>query len=365
MAHNIEVRKVNGVEIASFAESTENGTQRAWHSLGQIKRERMTVVDALKESHSDYTVTKQPIAALSDEIVEAINNGQFINAAMLKELIVSDKQATFRSDYNETLGIVSPSYGIISNEDAFGFIDDICTAGKGTACVDCAGVLNNGGKTFVTAKLDPISLKGGHEDLIDMYLVFSNSFDGKSAMTAMVTPVRVVCQNTLNYALTNNISRWVVRHTVNCNQKVANVAEAARTLKLFDAFKDEFQQSLDALAKVRVTEKEGEIILAKAFMSEDNFKVYSRAGYDLNSQDLSTRTKNQMTALLETAHNGVGQSWLEPYSGTWLVNAMSCYHENTAPNKSFDKQFESVLSDKGAANKRIQNLYDQLMLKVA
>ena len=65
MAHNIEVRKVNGVEIASFAESTENGTQRAWHSLGQIKRERMTVVDALKESHSDYTVTKQPIAALA------------------------------------------------------------------------------------------------------------------------------------------------------------------------------------------------------------------------------------------------------------------------------------------------------------
>lgn len=362
---NIEVRTIGGVEVASFVESTENGTQRAWHSLGQIKRERLTVTDALRESHSDYEVTKQPIAALSDEIVEAINKGQFINAAMLKSLIIEDKQATFRSDYNESLGVVSPSYGIISNADAFGFIDDICTAGKGTACVDCAGVLGKGERTFVTAKLDPITLKGNHDDIIEMYLVFSNSFDGKSSMTAMVTPVRVVCQNTLNYALTHNISRWVVRHTVNCNQKIANVAEAARTLKLFDAFKEEFQQSLNALSKVRVSEKEGEIMMAKAFMTPDNFKIYSKVGYNLNSSDIPTRTRNQMNALMETAHVGVGQEWLEPYTGTWMVNAMSCYHENTAPNKSFDKQFDSVLSDKGMANKRIQSLYNQLIVKAA
>lgn len=365
MAHNIEIRTIGGIEVPSFVESTEFGTQRSWHGLGERVEQKMTVVEALEKSHSNYEVTKQPIVALTDELISDIENGKFINASILKDLIVEGKMATFRTDYKETLGIVSPSYGIISNESAFSFVDDLCTGGTGKACIDCAGVLGKGERTFITARLDPIQLKGGHEDLIDMYLVFSNSFDSRSTMNCLITSVRTVCNNTLSLALKNNIARWNIRHTINCNNKIADVAEAARTLKLYDAYKAEFQETLDALSKVRLTEKEGEKMFAKAFMSAENWKTYVNSNYNLQSEDLSTRVKNQMTALINTAHTGVGQDWLEPYTGNWMLNAMTCYHENTAPNKDFDKQFDSLLSENGMANKRSQALYNQLMAKVA
>lgn len=366
MAHNIEIRTINGVKTASFVESTGNGTQQAWHGLGEQRDSMLTVAEALKASHSDYKVTMQPIVTLTDDLVKAIDEGTFINASMFKDLIVQGKRATFRNDYNETLGIVSPSYGIISNEDAFSFIDDLCTGGTGKACIDCAGVLGRGERTFITAKLDPIHLKSGkHVDLIEMYLVFSNSFDSKSTMNAVISPVRVVCQNTLSFALKNNIARWNIRHTINCNDRIANVAEAARTLKLYDAYKAEFQESLDALSKVRVSEKEAEKMFAKALMSADNYKIYERSNFDLKSQDLSTRVKNQMSALIETAHTGVGQDWLEPYTGTWMVNAITCYHQNTAPNKDFEKQFDSLLCENGMANRRAQSMFGQVISKVA
>lgn len=365
MAHNIEIRTINGVEVESFVENTNGGTQRAWHGLGETSGAMLTVAEALEKSHSNYEVTKQPIVTLTDELITAMEQGQFINAAKLKDLIIPNRQATFRADYNDTLGVVSPSYGIISNADAFSFIDDLCTGGQGRACIDCAGVLGKGERTFVTAKLDPIQLKGGHEDLINMYLVFSNSFDSKSTMNCIITGVRVVCNNTLQFALQHNVSRWNIRHTLNCNAKIADVAEAARTIGLYDAYKAEFQESLDALSKVRVTEKEAEKMFAKAFMSAGNYKIYVNSGYNLQSDDLSTRVKNQMSALLETAHTGIGQDWLEPYTGNWMLNAMTCYHQNTAPNKDFDKQFDSLLSETGMANKRSQILYNELISKVA
>ena len=117
MAHGLEER--NGK--FSFA---ENGSrQRAWHGLGEVVNEPMFVADALKLCRADYNVQLQPIVALNDELVHAMENGESINASILRDLLVEGRKATVRTDLNTALGLTSDSYGIVQNSDAFKFVD--------------------------------------------------------------------------------------------------------------------------------------------------------------------------------------------------------------------------------------------------
>ena len=97
------IEMVNGV--ASFAENGRK--ERAWHGLGQVVDEPMFVADALKLCHADYSVKLQPVVALSDEILAAIQNGEMIEADKLLSLMINNTRATMRTDTNKSLGIVS------------------------------------------------------------------------------------------------------------------------------------------------------------------------------------------------------------------------------------------------------------------
>ena len=112
-------------------------------------------------------------------------------------------------DTMKPLGVVSDSYGIVQNSDAFKFLDTLLTGkltdSEHTPIIETAGVLGNGERVFITAKFpEQIILDNKTDDRVDMYVVFTTSHDGTGAVNCMVTPTRVVCNNTLNYALDHN-----------------------------------------------------------------------------------------------------------------------------------------------------------------
>ena len=262
MAHNIEIR--NGV--ASFAENGKK--ERAWHGLGddqQIFDRPMFVHEALKACHADYTVQAQPVAALSPEVMEMIQNGQDVPFSLLQDLIVADKMATMRLDHNETLGLVSDKYGIVQNEDAFKFVDLFCSGQfaerDNTPVIETCGVLGKGERVFVTAKFpEKIVLDAKRDDLVDMYMTFTTSHDGTGAVRAMVTPVRVVCNNTLTMALSHNIGRVSFRHTSNVMNRLdllnkENAEFAAKALNVYEVYKNGLEQAFDHLKNIKLSEK--------------------------------------------------------------------------------------------------------------
>src|SRR5205085_9327249 len=130
---------------------------------------------------------------------------------------------------------------------------------------ETAGSLKNGQMIWLLAKM-PIEIKVQGEDAVNMFLLFSNGHDGKHAVQAAITPVRVVCQNTLNLAMSTTKQKFSVRHSSQMKDKI----EAARlALGLTFAYAHEFEDTANKLAEIEVN-LDGFKRLAKALSpSED------------------------------------------------------------------------------------------------
>lgn len=367
MSANIEIRTVNGVQTASYIENGRK--ERAWHGLGTVYDRPLTALEALQGAHADFEVGLQPMVGVTPDLLNMIEKGVFINASILRDMLIDGHKATMRLDHNEVLGVVSDSYGVVQNKHAFDFVDMLTTGQLGgeTPTIECAGLLGNGERVFITAKFpEPIRM-AGKDDLIDMYVVFTTSHDGTGAVTCMVTPVRVVCQNTLNFAFQHNSGKISMRHTSHVLDRLdltnkSNAEMAYKSLNLYNTYKEYFEDSLMELAKVKVTDKETEQILAKALLSDDVWKVYKKNDFNLESDDIPTRSKNIMLNVTDALHSGIGQSNLDKGTGLWLINGLTTYYQNNMAWKDDEKKFNAIME--GSVQKKLQTVYDTLKIAV-
>ena len=372
MAANIEER--NGQ--FSFVENGKK--ERAWHRLGRVYDRPLTVKEAIEGCNANFEVGLQPVIAanpqleslldgnmaINSEDTQIVNGRQFVSVEMLKSLIVGGRKATMRYDYNEPLAIVSDSYGVVQYQKAFEFIDLLTTGklGGDIPTIECAGLLGtNGSRIFITAKFPEPIILGHKDDTIEQYVVFTTSHDGTGAVTAMVTPVRTVCQNTLNVALSNNSGKITFKHTSRVNERIdllnkQNAELAYRTLGLYNTYKEYFEQELQALAKIRLTDKQQEQILAEALFAPDVFKAYKCGDFDLNNEDISTRSRNIMEAVKDTIYTGVGQNLLENGTALKLINGVSCFYQNVATWGGDEKKFNAIMD--GSVQKKLQTVHD-------
>ena len=349
MASMIEERMIDGVMVSSFA---ENGAkERAWHGLGEVFNQPMMVDEAIKACHADFNVEKAPIVALTNELREAMENGKTIDASMLKNALISTHCATMRTDYNEVLGVVSDSYGIVQNADAFKFIDTLCSGSlsdkEHTPIIEACGVLGHGERVFITAKFPTqICLDSNREDLIDMYAVFTTSHDGSGAVRCVVTPIRVVCNNTLQMALTKHSGSIAFRHSSNVMNRLdltnkENAEFAYKVLNIYELYKTEFMETLGHLQDIRLTETQINNILADVVLGADSAKVFHET-QNIWHEDIKTRGRNIFMGIKDMLENGIGQRRLESGSGLWFVNGVTSYYQNYANFKDEEKKFLSI-----------------------
>jgi len=127
------------------------------------------------------------------------------------------------------LGYVGERYKIIQNWEAFSFIDNL--VGNKDAKFNSAGCLYNKygapSRIFISAELQPTKVMG---DDFRNYIVFTHSHDGMNAVRAFVTPIRVVCNNTLTLAIEGTKRTWATNHVGSIEAKLQASQE---TLKLY------------------------------------------------------------------------------------------------------------------------------------
>ena len=362
MAHNLEQR--NGV--TSFAFNTLRG--EPWHGLGQRVEGAMFVKEALEKSQANYKVKLQPVVALTDDLIKAMENGEMIDASRLLDTMVLNTRATMRTDINKSLGIVSDKYGIVQNEDAFKFVDMFCS-GKfsdraETPVIETCGVLGNGERVFVTAKMpDDIVINAGRDDLVKMYVVFTTSHDGTGAVRCMVTPVRVVCNNTLNLAMHDNIGRISFRHSSKVMGRLdlldkENAEFAYKALNMAEVYAKGLKESFEHLRTIKVAEKDLDKIIAEITLAEEAKKAFLETG-NIYHEDIATRGRNIFLGVKECIERGVGQDLLESGNALWAINGITSFYQNEANYKNDEVMLDNVLD--GQVYKKVNKAYDMLL----
>ena len=204
--------------------------QPAWHGLGTIVQDAPTSIDALRLAKLDWDVIPEPVF-LKDgsEVPETVVN--------------------IRSSDHTILGVVSDHYKIVQNREAFAFIDGLLESDIEKVTFESAGALNHGKRVWMLAHLPAKKILG--DDIVP-YLVFTNSHDGSQAITAALTPTRVVCQNTLTLALNSAKRSWSIRHMGDMEGKKKDVAI---TLGLAAKYMDQMAITAEEYQQKKITKK--------------------------------------------------------------------------------------------------------------
>lgn len=229
--------------MPALVESMMYVREKPWHGLGTQVEAAPTSGDALRMSGLDWTVVQRNI--------------QVCGGAKIKNY-----KANVRDSDGSVLGVVSDRYKIVQNFEAFEFTDSLI---GGEVRYETAGSLNNGRKIWLLAKLPEREIVG---DKTEPYLCFTNTHDGSGAIRVCMTPIRIVCNNTLNLALGTAKRTWSVRHTGDMQSKMH---EARICLEMANAYMDELSQTADRLANTTVPrDKLGEILDEMFPITEDS-----------------------------------------------------------------------------------------------
>lgn len=320
MAHNIYQRKNGKHSVFTVGEP-------AWHKLGKTLDNPLTSVEAIEEAGLDYHVEKQEVFCKVPSDNQIVLTGDtFVR--------VPDKFSTVRMDTNTPLGIVGNRYTVLQNADAFKFFDSV--VGGGHAMYHSAGALGEGERIWIMAKLpNDIIIKG--EDVVEQYLVLTNSHDGSGAVQMFYTPIRVVCQNTLNWSM-QNISKGIkMRHTININGKIN---DAKKILGLMLDYETSFEGIAQQMANVSFDVKSADAYFTNVLggePEEDNVKTL-------------TRFENQKDMLLTLFEKGVGNDKQAIRHTAWTAyNAVTEYVDyHKATRGSDDNRLKSIWFGTGA-----------------
>jgi len=245
VAHDLETQ--NGkTSFASFREP-------AWHGLGTVFTEEKTTQEMLDlASLSNWNVRLEDLETPSH--LTSDKNYQYV-------------LRTNPTDNTQTdiLGVVGERYHVMQNEDLFSFGDNILDGGGRW---ETAGSIKGGRVVFGALALERETIldPSGVADKVKTYLLINTSHDGSIAIQASITPVRVVCANTLNLALNTTRKKggvkqsFKIRHTQTASGKVAVARE---TLGLAHKYMDSFDVMANAMIQAEVSAQQfNDIILA-------------------------------------------------------------------------------------------------------
>ena len=199
-----------------------------WHGMGRVIESAPTSEDAIRLAGLDWEVVPQKVYTE-------------------KGIEIPGATVNIRTSDNKPLGIVGDRYQIVQNSEAFAFTDALL--GEGVR-YETAGSLKEGKIIWMLAKL-PNKFKVLGEK-VDPFVVFTNTHDGTGAVKVIMTPVRVVCQNTLNMAIKAASRSWSARHTGSIQGKLD---DAITTLNLAKKYMEATQETFEDLYKVKLTKK--------------------------------------------------------------------------------------------------------------
>lgn len=207
----------------------------AWHALGTVFQEDVSTAEMLRLAHLDNWNVR-----LEDIILPGRSSVNYF--ATVRDNPFDGGQ--------DVLGVVKERYRPYQNESLFDFGDAILDGGRW----ETAGSIKEGRVVFGSLALDHdvVIDPSGVSDKINSYLLVSTSHDGSLSIQATVTPVRVVCANTLAVALNGAKQMYKFRHTATAEGRIMAAREA---LGVAHKFMDALEVEAQALYQTAITDQ--------------------------------------------------------------------------------------------------------------
>ena len=228
--------------------------------------------------------------------------------------------ANVRETDDQLLGIVTKKYRVMQNNIAFDFVDNLVNDGFK---FDRAGQFRDGRSIWVMGTLPETQILG---DDISNNVIFVNSHDGTSGVKVMMTPIRIVCSNMMNYALREADRTWASKHTKHVYHKLE---EAKYTLGLANNYMTALNEEAERLAKIKMSEAQIEDTFDRLFPIDRN-------------KD-SERKINNIELMKADFKRCYEAPDLANFKGTayGAVQAMSDYVSHRLPNRTTANYYEN------------------------
>ncbi len=280
------------------------GREKPWHGLGVSVEEAPSSERALTLAGLDWDVIQKPIFTSTGEEIGGY-------------------KANVRSTDNCILGVVSDKYKVVQNKEAFSFTDTLL--GEGVR-YETAGSLQGGKKVWLLARLPREYIISGER--ISPYLVFSTSHDGSGAVKVAITPIRVVCNNTLNLALNTASRSFSMMHTSSVQSKIQ---EAHDALFRAEDYMEKLGNEIERLKEIK--------------MSDDQVNEYIEVLLPLDMDATPIQVKNAFKLrddIRERYFNAPDLKSLGKKTAYRFINAVSDFATHANPLRKTKNYYENL-----------------------
>ena len=292
-----------------------------WHGLGTKVLDAPASKEALALAGLDWRVLQEPIYTSAEEVIDGY-------------------KANVRDSDRRVLGVVTDRYKVIQNDEAFAFTDGLL--GEGVR-YETAGSLQGGRRVWLLAHMPHEYIISGER--ISPYLLFSNTHDGSGAIKVALTPIRVVCQNTLNLALSEAKRSWSMIHTGDIREKMQ---EARDTLFLAEHYMDELGKEFESLRMKKLTDKQVLEYIEVLLPIEDDFTPQQEKNMKRLREDMKIRYFDAPDL------QGVGKNAYR------FVNAVSDFATHAEPLRRTANYKENLFSRTVDGNPVIDKAYQMV-----
>jgi len=248
---------------------------------------------------------------------------------------VPNRKALVRSDIETVLGVVSERYHVVQPSEIANFNGELIE--KFGYEVDTVGALSDGKRIWFLIKAgEGFSIMG--QDKIERYLLSSTSYDASTATIIQPTDVRVVCSNTMQYAISTGSQRISVNHSGKVDWD-----SIKQQLGLLPGAQAEMEDTCNRLAEFQV-----DLESALAFFTNVLGKEAVTVG-DEGKVEYSNNFKKVFT-LYEA---GRGQELRSAHHTAWgLVNAVTEYQDHVGKARDNGTRINSAWYGQGAVRKQ-------------
>ena len=309
--------------MAANVESMFYVREKPWHGLGTMVAEAPDSTSALHLARLDWNVIQK-------DIMTAGGNS-----------VIPGLKANVRDTDGSVLGIVTDRYRVVQNAEAFSFTDELL--GEGVR-YETAGSLQGGRRTWILARLPHQYIINGEE--ISPYLVFMNAHDGSGAIKAAMTPVRVVCQNTLNLALSTAKRSWSFNHVGDINGKLD---EARDTLLHAGQYMVELGKAFGKLGRIKLSDGKVTEFISALIPDADGGTPQQKRNIRKMQEDLKARYYDAPD-LADIEKNGYR-----------FINAVSDFATHSKPLRERANYRESLFARTVDGNPLIDRAYQMVM----